>query len=107
MTLALRCYVAGAEGDAGAVRESLTRLESLNGPSARRAIFRAWAYAALGDIDRGIGYLEQAVDEADPHALYVELFPPNAPLRAHPRYGDVLGRQQLRAIGAREVSVSL
>jgi len=106
MTLALRCYVAGARGDAGAVRHSLARLDSLNEPGARRAIFRAWAYAALGDINRGIEYLEHAVEDADPHALYVELFPPNAPLRSHPRYVDVLRRQQLRALGTCEISAS-
>jgi tetratricopeptide (TPR) repeat protein len=104
MPLALRCYVAGAQGEAGAVRQSLARLDSLNEPGARRAIFRAWAYAALGEVDRGMAYLQRAVEDADPHALYVETFPPNAPLRAHPQYPDILRRQRLCAVGARELS---
>jgi tetratricopeptide (TPR) repeat protein len=107
MTLALRCHVAGAQGDAGAARQSLARLESSTEPGAGRAIFRAWAWAALGEVDRGISYLHRAVDDADPHALYVETFPPNAPLRAHPQYADVLRRQRLGRVGAPEVSTSV
>jgi tetratricopeptide (TPR) repeat protein len=95
MTLALRCFVDGARGDFETARQSLGRLESLNDASATRAIHLAWAYAAAGDVDRGIQHLERAIDDADPHALYVEVFPPNAPLRAHARYSEVLRRQRL------------
>jgi len=95
MTLALRCFVDGARGDFEAARRNLARLESVDDAAAARAIYRAWAYSAAGDVDRGMQYLELAVDDADPHALYVEVFPPNAPLRAHPRYPEVLRRQRL------------
>jgi tetratricopeptide (TPR) repeat protein len=95
MTLALRCFVDGARGDLEAAQRSLARLESIDDPSATRAIYRAWAYAAIGEHDRGMGYLERAVDVADPHALYVDVFPPNAALRAHPRYPEILRRQKL------------
>ena len=84
MTLALRCFVEGARGDVEAARQSLFRLDSLSDPAAARAIYHAWAHAAVGDLDRGMQHLEMAVDDADPQALYVEVFPPNAPLRAHP-----------------------
>ena len=97
MTLALRCFVDGARGDLEAARRSLAGLDSRNGASTGRAIHRAWAYAAAGDVDRGMKYLERAVEDADPHALYVEVFPPNAPLRAHPRYPEILRRQRLPA----------
>lgn len=99
-TLALRCFVEGARGNLEAVRQTLARLDSLQDPAAARAIYRAWAYAATGDLDRGMQYLERAVDAADPHALYVEVFPPNAPLRAHPRYPEILRRQRLPRLGA-------
>lgn len=95
MTLALRCFVEGARADLDAARRSLVRLESLKDPVAARSIYRAWAYAAAGDLDRGMHYLERAVDDADPHALYVEVFPPNAPLRRHARYQEILRRQRL------------
>ena len=100
MTLALRCFVEGARGDVEAARQNLARLESLSDAPAARAIYRAWAYAAAGDMDRGMQYLERAVDDADPHALYVEVFPPNAPLRAHPRYPEILRRQRLPRLNA-------
>jgi tetratricopeptide (TPR) repeat protein len=96
MTLALRCFVEGARGNLDNARSSLARLDaSVSDPQAGRAIFWAWAYGAVGDIDRGMLYLERAVDAADPHALYVEVFPPNAPLRAHSRYAGILHRQNL------------
>jgi tetratricopeptide (TPR) repeat protein len=100
MTLALRCFVEGARGNLEAARRSLVRLESLQDPSAARAIHYAWAYGAIGDADRGMHYLERAVDAADPHALYVEVYPPNAPLRAHPRYEQILRRQRLPRLDA-------
>jgi hypothetical protein len=95
MTLALRCFVEGARGNLEAARQSLAHLDSLKEPSAARAIFRAWAYCATGDLELGMRNLEHAVSAADPHALYVEVFPPNAPLRAHQRYPEILRRQRL------------
>jgi serine/threonine-protein kinase len=95
MTLALRCFVEGARGNFEAARQRLARLDSLEDPSVARAIYRAWAYGATDDLDRGMEQLERAVDAADPHALYVEVFPLNAPLRAHPRYPEILRRQRL------------
>src|SRR5215471_20297155 len=100
MTLALRCFVEGARGNLEAALRSLVRLESLQDPSAARAIHYAWAYGAIGDPDRGMHYLERAVDAADPHALYVEVYPPNAPLRVHRRYDQILRRQRLPCLGA-------
>jgi len=100
MTLALRCFVEGAHGNPEAARQSLTRLHSLQDPSAARAIHFAWAYASVGDLDRGMDYLERAVDAADPQALYVEVYPPNAPLRSHPRYDEILRRQRLPRLNA-------
>jgi len=103
MTLALRCFVEGARGNLEAARRSLVRLESLQDPSNTRAIHYAWAYGAIGDPDRGMHYLERAVDAADPHALYVEVYPPNAPLRIHRRYDQILRRQRLPRLGAQPV----
>ncbi|MBL8215497.1 MAG: hypothetical protein JNK87_32550 [Bryobacterales bacterium] len=100
MTAALRCFADGARGDIEAARGNLARLEGWEDASAVRAIFRAWASAAIGDVEEGIRHLEQAVDDADPHAMYVEVFPPNARLRSHPRYPGILTRQRLRRLSA-------
>jgi hypothetical protein len=63
-------------------------------------MFHVWAHAATGDLDRAMQHLERAVDMADPHALYVEVFPPNERLRAHPRYHEILHRQHLPRLNA-------
>ncbi|MCW5980168.1 MAG: hypothetical protein KIT09_18945 [Bryobacteraceae bacterium] len=99
-TVALRCSVEGAKGDVEAARQSFVRLDSLQDPASARAIYRAWAYAAIGDVEAGMQHLERAVDVADPHALYVEVFPPNARLRSHFRYPEILRRQRLPHLAA-------
>jgi tetratricopeptide (TPR) repeat protein len=98
-SLALRCFVEGAKKNREAALQSLARLDSLQDPAAARAIYRAWAYAAVGDLELGMHHFEKAVDVADPHALYVEVFPPCAPLRSHARYPEILRRQNLPRLG--------
>jgi hypothetical protein len=61
-------------GNSELARQALARLESLEDPSAGCAIYSRLAYAAVGDLDRGMQYLELAMDDADPHAMYVEVF---------------------------------
>jgi tetratricopeptide (TPR) repeat protein len=106
MTLALRCFVEGRRRNFEGGRAALARLESLNDPLAARAIYRAWAHAAIGDLDRGFRYLEEAVDAADPHALYMQVFPPNEPLRSHPAYPEIVRRQRLPASEVSPVATS-
>lgn len=95
MTCALRCFAEAASGNRDAAYQSLQRLESLSDPSAARSIFLAWAHAAVGNLENAMHHLEKAVDAADPQALYLEVFPPSAPLRTHPRYPEILRRQRL------------
>jgi hypothetical protein len=106
MTLALRCFVEGRRRNFEGGRAALARLESLNDPLAARAIYRAWAHAAVGDLDRGLRYLEEAVNAADPHALYVQVFPPNEPLRSHPAYLEIVRRQRLPVSDVAPVATS-
>src|SRR5262249_11913978 len=94
-SLALRCFVEGAKGNREGALQSLARLDSLQEPAAARAIYRAWAYAAIGELELGTHHLERAVAAADPHALYVEVFAPFAPLRGNARYPEILRRQNL------------
>jgi tetratricopeptide (TPR) repeat protein len=94
-TMALRCFVEGSRGNIEAARQTLARLDALEDPATARSNFRAWGYAAVGEIELGMQHLERAVEVADPFALYVEVFPPNAPLRSHARYPEILRRQRL------------
>ncbi len=94
-TLALRCYVEGMEGNAGAARECLGRLNQLGESAPVRALFTCWALIGLGELDRAMEYLQLAVDEADPHALYLDVFFPFDRLRGHPRFEELRHRQRL------------
>ena len=52
----------------------------------------ARAYAALGDVDRGLEWLRRAFEERTAMVLWVRQDPALAPLRADPRYA-ALDRQ--------------
>ena len=51
-----------------------------------------WARLATGDTDAAIAGLERLVEERDPQALWMAFSPTYEPLRAHPRFAELLGR---------------
>jgi tetratricopeptide (TPR) repeat protein len=88
-TAAIRAYVyahAGREKEARALLAQTEDEEALLG-----AVPRAWAYGALGEIDRAFPYLDQAFENRSPW-----LFQLNDaafdPLRDDPRFDDLLVR---------------
>ena len=92
-TLALRIYVEGIGGNFRAAEQYLRRLQMAKSAPVCE-IFYCWAYAGLGDLDRAMQHLQQAVEMADPFTLYVDVFIPFARLRSHPSFEQI--RQQLR-----------
>ena len=55
-------------------------------------------YAALGEQDEAIAWLEKAYDERDSWMDYLGLDPRLDGLRSNPRFADLLGRMNLRPI---------
>jgi hypothetical protein len=58
----------------------------------RHGFALAEAYVALGNMDKGIEWLQRAIDERTQFVIYVRLDDELAPLRADPRYA-ALDRQ--------------
>jgi hypothetical protein len=49
----------------------------------------------LDDLDRAMLYLQNAVDSADPLALYIDTFCLFDPLHSHPQVNEIRKQQRL------------
>ncbi len=93
------CFDAGlyvrallALGDTVAARATVDSMVAARTPGYYNPVALARAYAALGDIDRGIEWLRRAFEERTATAVWVRQDAELAPLRADPRYA-ALDRQ--------------
>ena len=81
-----------ALGDTAAARATVDSMVAARTPGYYNPVALARAYAALGDVDRGIEWLGRAFDERTVYCLWVRQDPQLATLRADPRYA-ALDRQ--------------
>jgi tetratricopeptide (TPR) repeat protein len=81
-----------ALGDTVAARATVDSMVAARTPGYYNPVALARAYAALGDVDRGIEWLRRAFEERTAFALWVRQDPELALLRADPRYA-ALDRQ--------------
>ena len=93
------CYDAGmyvrarlALGDTAGARATVDSMVSARTPGYYNPVALARAYAALGDVDRGIAWLGRAFEERTAMVLWVRQDAELATLRADPRYA-ALDRQ--------------
>ena len=70
------------------IAERLVQEDSADGPS----IDAASVFAALGDRDRALDILEQAVDQRAPRVLFLRMDPRFDPLRSQPRFDRLIDR---------------
>ena len=76
-----------AQGDSAAARATIDSMLSARTPGYYNPLALARAYAAVGDIDRGMEWLRRAFDERTIWVpMYVRLDDELATLRADPRY---------------------
>jgi tetratricopeptide (TPR) repeat protein len=94
-TLALRSYAEGIGGNSSAAKKYLDRLQEMAKFAPVRELYYCWAYTGLGELDRAMSHLQQAVDVADPLALYVDVFVPFERLRSQPGFGRIRQQQRL------------
>jgi serine/threonine-protein kinase len=106
-----RTLAIAADGASNAWRAHLIRLRALAGAhdEARAALARlpaeiaarkqrvgsaqlAYVHEALGERDRAIELLEQALSEREPDILWLAVDPRADSMRAHPRFGQVIAR---------------
>jgi len=76
--------------------EILNRLEDESRHQYVRAEILAMGYAALGVFDKAFACLERAFQAKSAGLIYLHLDPGYAPLRADPRFGDLVRRIGLR-----------
>jgi hypothetical protein len=81
-----------ARGDTVAARATVDSMLAARTPGYYNPVALAKAYAALGDIDRGIEWLRRAFDERTQFLVFVRVDDELAALRADPRYA-ALDRQ--------------
>jgi hypothetical protein len=77
-------------------QEIMARLEEESRQKYMRAEILAMGYAALGDFDHAFGCLERAFLARSAGLIYLHLDPGYAPLRADPRFNDLVRRIGLR-----------
>jgi tetratricopeptide (TPR) repeat protein len=83
-----------ARGPAGYWRLTIELMETSRRKGPVQPFGIAIAYAHLGDRARALTWLEQAVEERDPSAVYIKVEPVFASLRTEPRF-----EQMVRAAG--------
>jgi adenylate cyclase len=76
--------------------EILARLESESRQQYVRAEYLAMGHAAVGDLDRAFEALERAYQARSAGLIYLHLDPGYEPLRADPRYRELVQRIGLR-----------
>ena len=81
-----------ALGDTAAARATVDSMVAARTPGYYNPVALARAYAALGDVDRGIEWLRRAFEERTAYVMWVRQDPELALLRADPRYA-ALDRQ--------------
>lgn len=81
-----------AQGDSTAARATIDSMLAARTPGYYNPLALARAYAALGDIDRGMEWLQRAFEERTIWLMFVRLDDELAPLRVDPRYA-ALDRQ--------------
>ena len=87
---------------AGHTREARQALDQLDEAARKEyvpAVYRAAISAALGDKDHGIEWTLKAVDERSDYMIYLRTEPWADPLRADPRFQQIL--QEVQAQGAK------
>lgn len=96
-TLSLRCQVEGLAGNVRAAKQYLHRLQTIAESTPIRELYFSWAYAGLDEIDRAMLHLQNAVDSADPLALYIDVFYPFDRLHSHSQFNEIRKQQRLPA----------
>jgi hypothetical protein len=83
-----------ALGDTVGARATIDSMLAARTPGYYNPIALAGAYSAVGDLDRGMEWLQRAFDERTEWLVFVRVDDELAPLRADPRYAAL--ERQLR-----------
>ena len=93
--LAALAHARARNGQTADARRILADLEARTGEQAVSPFFIALVYAGLGDVDRGITWLQKSVEERAGSARYLIIEQRLDPLRADPRYAALMQKTGL------------
>lgn len=94
--LAAYAQVMGWCGEQEKARDILTTLESKQKTAYVPAMAFVWTHLGLDDVDTAIPYLEKAIEERIPSAMYLQVEPSFAPFHSHPSYPKLLSKLNLQ-----------
>jgi hypothetical protein len=77
-------------GDRETAQAVFNELEARSHTDYVQKIWLAVIAAALGRVDEAIDLMHQGIKDRDPISVWVVVLPECAPLRAHPRYAELL-----------------
>ncbi len=81
-----------AMGEHDEAQAILERLQAESASHYIRAEVLAMGYAAVGNLDRAFGCLDEALKSRSAGLIYVHLDPGYEPLRSDPRFAEIVGR---------------
>jgi serine/threonine-protein kinase len=84
-------------GEAGKAREILSSLEELSSTRYVSPITFVFIFAALGEHEKALNYLERAYEVHDTWLSYVSVYPAFQPLRQYERFNKILHRLGMAA----------
>lgn len=84
-------------GEAGKAREILSSLEELSSTRYVSPITFVFIFAALGEHEKALDYLERAYEVHDTWLSYVSVYPAFQPLRQYERFNKILHRLVMAA----------
>jgi len=88
-------WTLAASGRPDLARDQLNRLEEMAEESREDLYPQVVVYAGLGEVDRALDLLEQAVLQRSPNAVFLSVEPFLDPIRDHPRYQRLLANTRL------------
>jgi len=83
-------HMYGESGQRAKALEALARVGQLSGDKGILAYLRASIYVGLGDTERALASLEEALAARDTHLVWCAIEPDFRPLHGHPRFMRIL-----------------
>jgi len=88
-------HALGVSGDKAAARKILAELQRLSKSRYVPAVYFAGMYTGLGDLDHAFAWLDKTYRERNNFLVYLAVDPIADPLRADPRFHDLMNRLHL------------
>jgi hypothetical protein len=85
-------HALAVSGDAAGARKALSELEQISRSRYVPALYFTAIYTGIGENNKALMWLEKAYDEHNDRLIYNGVEPLADPLRAEPRFRDILRR---------------